>query len=125
MMTTTKSFIRCICSIALIGVMIHWSAATAQNTTVTTPHASMYLKPGHPNAVKVTFQYSAAGKPTPINWGMDTAWDDEGNVLRGFNFIGADNLTYGRISFQVMDAVDADGKTVEPLLPIQLLCLNL
>ena len=110
MMTTTKSFIRCICSIALIGAMIHWSAATAQNTTVTTPHASMYLKPGHPNAVKVTFQYSAAGKPTPINWGMDTAWDDEGNVLRGFNFIGADNLTYGRISFQVMDAVDANGK---------------
>ena len=40
---------------------------------------------------------------------MDTAWDDEGNVLRGINFIGADRLTYGRVSFQVMDPVNADG----------------
>ena len=101
------SLFRLMCGIALIGGILHLSTATAQ--TVTTPHASMYLKPGSPNAVKVSFQYSAVGKPTPISWGMDTAWDDVGNVQRGVNFIGADNLTYGRISFQVMDPVDADG----------------
>ena len=38
-----------------------------------------------------------------------TAWDDEGNVLRGINFIGRDRLTYGRVSFQVMDALNEDG----------------
>lgn len=108
-MNTRTSFTRWMCGIALIGGMLHLSTATAQESIVTTPHASMYLKLGKPNAVKVTFQYSAEGTPTPISWGMDTAWDDEGNVLRGVNFIGADNLTYGRISFQVMDAVDANG----------------
>ena len=59
--------------------------------------------------VKVPFSVTDTGKPTPIKWGMDTAWDDEGNVLRGINFIGADRLTYGRVSFQVMDPVNADG----------------
>ena len=61
------------------------------------------------NIVKVPFCVTDTGQPTPIKWGMDTAWDDEGNVLRGINFIGADRLTYGRVSFQVMDPVNADG----------------
>ena len=59
--------------------------------------------------VKVPFSVTDTGQPTPIKWGMDTDWDDEGNVLRGINFIGADRLTYGRVSFQVMDPVNADG----------------
>lgn len=61
------------------------------------------------NIVKVPFCVTDTGQPTPIKWGMDTAWDDEGNVLRGINFIGADRLTYGRVSFQVMGPVNADG----------------
>ena len=78
-------------------------------STTLTPRASMYLQLGERNAVKVPFKYTDAGVPTPIHWGMDTAWDDEGNVRRGVNFIGLDNLTYGRFSFQVMDPVDANG----------------
>lgn len=73
------------------------------------PHSSLFLQIGDRNAVKVPFSPTDQGKPTPINWGMDTAWDDEGNILRGINFIGKENLTYGRISFQVMDTVNADG----------------
>ena len=78
-------------------------------STTLTPRASMYLQLGERNAVKIPFKYTDAGVPTPIHWGMDTAWDDEGNVRRGVNFIGLDNLTYGRFSFQVMDPVDANG----------------
>ena len=72
-------------------------------------YSSMYLQPFNRHAVKVPFSTSDPGTPTPIHWGMDTAWDDEGNVLRGINFIGLDRLTYGRISFQVMDSVKEDG----------------
>ena len=72
-------------------------------------YSSMYLQPFNRHAVKVPFSTSDPGTPTPIHWGMDTAWDDEGNVLRGINFIGLDRLTYGRISFQVMDPVKEDG----------------
>ncbi|MBP3567277.1 MAG: RICIN domain-containing protein [Paraprevotella sp.] len=73
------------------------------------PYSSSFFSWGDRNAVKVTFSSTDEGTPTPIKWGMDTAWDDEGNVLRGVNFIGKDNLTYGRVSFQVMDKVNADG----------------
>ena len=59
--------------------------------------------------MKVPFAIADSGTPTLIRWGMDTAWDDEGNVLRGVNFIGRDRLTYGRVSFQVMDALNEDG----------------
>lgn len=88
--------------------------ASAQTSEAApTPHASMHLQLSNRNAVKVTFRYDDAGTPTPISWGMDTAWDDEGNVIRGANFIDVDNLTYGRISFQTMDPVDADGNLSE------------
>ena len=73
------------------------------------PHAAMYLHVWDKQAVKVPFATADPGKPTLIRWGMDTAWDDEGNVLRGINFIGRDRLTYGRISFQTMDALNDDG----------------
>ena len=78
-----------------------------------TSHSSMFLGTSSQYAVKVPFSSTGAGMPTPIKWGMDTAWDDEGNVLRGINFIGKDNLTYGRISFQVMDTLNADGTLSE------------
>ena len=78
-------------------------------TSHTTPRSSQFPASTDRNAVKVTFCSASEGTPTPIKWGMDTAWDDEGNILRGINFIGKDNLTYGRISFQVMDKVNADG----------------
>ena len=94
----------------MLLVVDSWvTAATAQVQTAANVQRSTCLELGDRQAVKVVFQYSGAGTPTPISWGMDTAWDDEGNVLRGVNFIGTDNLTYGRISFQVKDAVDANG----------------
>ena len=83
--------------------------AQSAATSHATPRSSQFPASTDRNAVKVTFSSASEGTPTPINWGMDTAWDDEGNILRGINFIGKDNLTYGRISFQVMDKVNADG----------------
>lgn len=80
-------------------------AAQGRSEIQYTSHSSIYLGAGSKEAVKVPFSCTDAGMSTPIKWGMDTAWDDEGNILRGINFIGKDNLTYGRISFQVMDTL--------------------
>ena len=96
---------------ALLATTMGFAQGTAEQATV--PHASMHLQLGQRDAVKVPFRYDDAGTPTPISWGMDTAWDDEGNILRGINFIGLDNLTYGRFSFQVMDPLDANGNLSE------------
>ena len=84
--------------------------AQTKTEVQSTPTSSSFPSLSDRNAIKVTFCCDSDGTPTPINWGMDTAWDDEGNILRGINFIGKENLTYGRISFQVMEKVNADGQ---------------
>lgn len=56
--------------------------------------------------VSVPFSTNAAGKKTPIEWGMDAAWDWDYNVMRGIAHYGK-NFTTGRISFQPYNLVDA------------------
>ena len=41
----------------------------------------------------------------PLLWGMDVAWDSEDNVRRGTNYIGKEDLSVGRVSFQPSDLV--------------------
>jgi len=48
----------------------------------------------------IVFDLTAPGQSFPVNWGMDTAWDSEGNVQRGINYIGKENFSTGRLSFQ-------------------------
>lgn len=79
-----------------------------------TPHASMMLRGGVSNAMPLVFMANANVNDSdipaePILWGMDTAWDSEDNVTRGTNYIGADVMKIGRVSFQPSDLVDADG----------------
>ncbi len=77
-------------------------------------HSSMAVRGGVSNAVPVPFQASAdislsTVPSAPVNWGLDTAWDNEDNVVRGTNYIGKDVLSIGRVSFQPSDLVDASG----------------
>lgn len=55
--------------------------------------------------VNVPFSTTAAGKKTPINWGMDTAGEGDKTVERGIAHYGA-IFTTGRISFQPVDIVN-------------------
>ena len=80
--------------------------AVAQDRT---PHASMWLTATASDGTVLTFNYNDDGTEYVVEWGMDTAWDSEANVLMGTNHIGSDRLTTGRISFQPSDTVDADG----------------
>ena len=76
----------------------------AQNTQAQTAdfrpsHASMYLQPSV-GSTTVPFDWNDVGREFVVRWGMDTAWDDEGNVRRGTNHIGKNLISTGRISFQ-------------------------
>ena len=48
----------------------------------------------------IPFDINAEGQPFRVFWGMDTAWNSEGNVRRGVNHIGVENFSTGRLSFQ-------------------------
>ena len=72
-----------------------------------TAHASSWLTAA--NGTTVAFSWNDEGTEYVVDWGMDTAWDSEANVLMGTNHIGSDRLTTGRISFQPSDTVDSDG----------------
>ena len=48
----------------------------------------------------INFNIHDEGQEFRVNWGMDTAWDSEANVTRGVNYIGKENFSTGRLSFQ-------------------------
>lgn len=53
----------------------------------------------------VPFIVSDAGVSKPINWGLDVAWLDEGNIRRGVAFMGADRVGLVRSSFTPTSAL--------------------
>ncbi len=86
-----------------------WCGDVAAQTESGRPaHALMYLQPAA-GQTTVPFDWNDVGTEFQVRWGMDTAWDDEGNVRRGTNYIGTQNMSTGRISFQPSDLVDAEG----------------
>jgi len=72
----------------------------------------------------IPYDVKAAGKSLPVNWGMDTAWDDLYNVKWGVAHYGA-NFQTGRISFQPYELVDAskiDNASANFGLPTKMAC---
>ena len=59
-----------------------------------------YLIAFKPTDCTIPFDINAEGQPFRVFWGMDTAWNHEGNVRRGVNHIGVENFSTGRLSFQ-------------------------
>ena len=76
---------------------------------VRVPNSSMWLKAFPISGSQVNYEYYGTGQEYNVSWGMDVAWNWDFNVRRGTNFIGKENLTTGRLSFQPNDLVDADG----------------
>ena len=59
-----------------------------------------YLIAFKPSDCVIPFDINAEGQPFRVFWGMDTAWNHEGNVRRGVNHIGVENFSTGRLSYQ-------------------------
>ncbi|WP_340114825.1 RICIN domain-containing protein [Maribellus mangrovi] len=47
----------------------------------------------------VNFNLSDAGEHKDVNWGLDLAWRDKNNIIRGMAFMGHDNVDIIRSSF--------------------------
>lgn len=75
-----------------------------------TPHAAMFLTAWPKADRSVPFLFAGEGREFRVLWGMDTAWDSEGNVRCGTNHIGKACMGTGRISFQPNDLVTSSGE---------------
>ena len=60
----------------------------------------------------VPFQWDAEGQSLPMQWGLDLAWLDEGNLRRGLLFAGKDLIDVIRASFRPSDS-DMSGELSE------------
>ena len=77
----------------------------AQEATQQVASASSYLKANKRTDATLVFNTNDKGVKTPVLWGLDTAWPDEWNIVRGTNFIGKEQLGTGRVSFQPSDLI--------------------
>ena len=80
--------------LACISAVCATTAVYAQDKGHTVS-ANDYLNANKSTDATVLFNTSSEGVKTPVLWGLDTAWPDEANILRGINFIGKSQLGVG------------------------------
>ena len=97
-MTTQKTLL----ILAALGLA---STATAQQTRLS---SSIYLVPQAQTDVVIPFRPTDEGIKLPVRWGMDVAWNNEQNMRKGINFIGKNNLSIARSSFQMNQQLVGD-----------------
>ncbi len=81
------------------------SVALAQQARLS---SSIYLAPQAKTDVVIPFRPTDEGLKLPVRWGMDVAWNNEQNMRKGINFIGKENLSIARSSFQMSEALIGD-----------------
>ncbi len=92
--------------ILILTVMtVHGAAAQVISTT-----RGMKAVPKTDNTV--SYNLSEEGVSKPLEWGLDLAWLDEGNLRRGLLFAGKDLIDVVRSSFRPSDS-NADGTLSE------------
>ena len=70
--------------------------------------SSMYLQALKKADVSLPFAISAEGKRYAPTWGVDLAWINEQNIMKGVNHMGKENVGIGRIAFRYTDALEND-----------------
>lgn len=70
--------------------------------------SSMFLGAQAPADITVPFRWDATGERLPLRWGLDVAWLNEQNMRKGINFIGKENLSLARSSFQMNNQLVGD-----------------
>ncbi|MDO7848472.1 RICIN domain-containing protein [Hymenobacter sp. M29] len=79
----------------LLGCVLAVAQAQAQTTSTS---SNLVAQPIPDRTVP--FSLSAAGTAKPMLWGLDTAWPDDNNMLRGIAFMGPSKINLVRLSFQ-------------------------
>ena len=82
--------------LASLALAFHLSVSADE----TAASSSDYLKiPKTADAI-VPFSISDQGKKLPVVWGLDTAWPNESNMMKGVNHIGRKDIGIARVSYQ-------------------------
>lgn len=87
--------------IVLSAFSVFVSMASAQVVS-----CASFLKARQKADVVVPYRYLDEGVETPIEWGLDLAWLDEGNIRRGVNYVGKDMIDIVRTSFRASESVE-------------------
>lgn len=85
---------------ALIALILFLSQQTGAQ--VISVSSNIVATPATDNTVP--FLWDAEGQYMPMEWGLDLAWLDEGNLRRGLLFAGKDLITVIRGSFRPSDS---------------------
>ena len=70
--------------------------------------SSLYLNPNDKADVMLPFSISAEGKRFQPTWGLDEAWISRGNLLRGINHMGKENIGIGRSAYRFTKPLVSD-----------------
>lgn len=77
------------------------------------PSPSMYLQALPKVEKSLSFSATAEGKQYQPEWGLDLAWMNESNLLKGLNHMGAANVSFGRSSYRVCAPLTGDTALVK------------
>jgi len=83
-------------------------AATAFAQEPVRSSSSLYLHAQKKADVSVPYAISAEGKRFQPTWGLDQAWPNESNLLKGINHMGKENIGIGRTAFRYSVALTND-----------------
>ena len=83
-------------------------AATAFAQEPVRSSSSLYLHAQKKADVSLPYAISAEGKRFQPTWGLDQAWPNESNLLKGINHMGKENIGIGRTAFRYSVALTND-----------------
>ena len=92
----------------ILFVVAALGAATAFAQEPVRSSSSLYLHAQKKADVSLPYAISAEGKRFQPTWGLDQAWPNESNLLKGINHMGKDNIGIGRTAFRYSVALIND-----------------
>lgn len=92
----------------ILFVVAALGAATAFAQEPVRSSSSLYLHPQKKADVSLPYAISAEGKRFQPTWGLDQAWPNESNLLKGINHMGKENIGIGRTAFRYSVALTND-----------------
>ena len=92
----------------ILFVVAALGAATAFAQEPVRSSSSLYLHAQRKADVSVPYAISAEGKRFQPTWGLDQAWPNESNLLKGINHMGKENIGIGRTAFRYSVALTND-----------------
>lgn len=92
----------------ILFVVAALGAATAFAQEPVRSSSSLYLHAQKKADVSLPYAISAEGKRFQPTWGLDLAWPNESNLLKGINHMGKENIGIGRTAYRYSVALTND-----------------